>query len=231
MKKRLLIFLVTLITLFSSSQVFAKDISDKKITEEIVNVEEIIENLDEVSKEQDKITDNELNNTIDEVIKLQEHDLQNERDFRDKLQKGVNGTNKVIDIVNRQIQMKSQFIQNIIEVYNTAAKIEKDMISIKNELNDIITSNERDLTGEEYEQIKKSIKELKREAKEADYIAGSILKETKNYIGHVRKKEFRKAIISFERIVELQQQQIEMLKTLEKNTSRLKEDLSKVGYK
>ncbi len=88
-------------------------------------------------------------------------------------------------------------------------------------MTDIIKDKDRKIDVETYGEIRQTTDTLKKEIKESDYIVGEIAKETKNYIVLVKNKNFKGAIKSFERILLLQDQQIELLKIINKNVETL----------
>lgn len=191
------------------------------------DIYEILDELDKTIEEEKKVVDDEkindqkLDQAIDEVLNLEE-----EAETPHKLSnihiRGYNKIKNIADIVENQYKMKKQFLINTGEVYGLAGGIQNDLRYIKLEMKDIVKDDNRTIDKETYGEIRQAIDTLKKDINENDYIVGKIVKETKNYIRLVKGREFQDATRTFEEILILQEQQIDLLKVINQNIYQLK---------
>ncbi|WP_353096987.1 hypothetical protein [Tissierella praeacuta] len=204
---------------FSTGFVYAEtDIIPKDVNEVLKELEKIPDSLTNIKED---INNPELENAIEEVLELQEDTpstLEKIDAFYERSSKIVKN---IADIVERQYNGKKQLVLNTKEVYELSAELQKNLTSTRLEMTDIIKDKDRKIDAQTYTEIRKTTDTLKKEIKENDYIIGEIAKETKNYIVLVKNKNFKGAIKSFEKILSLQDQQIKLLKIINKNVETL----------
>lgn len=204
----------------------------KEIEEVIEDIDQVLEELKENSKNQvdikndEELDDEELEEAINEVLNLEE------KEDRNRLEaiyhKGQEKIQNITNIVEKQYNMKKQFILNTKEVYQLTYEIQEDLRYLGLEMKDIVKNKDRTIDKEAYGEIRENIANLKKDVKENDYIIGNIVKETKKYILLVKNKQFKDAAKTFENILILQEQQIDLLKTINENITDLKFILTEV---
>ena len=89
-------------------------------------------------------------------------------------------------------------------------------------MKEIIQDEDRKIDKETYGEIRETTENLKADVKENKYIIGNIAKETKNYIVLVKNREIRKAIRTFDNILVLQEEQLELLHIINGNVNEVK---------
>lgn len=194
------------------------------------DVEEVLEEVEETLEEQEaiaddeKINDEELEEAIDEVINLKEADLEEGTELNrieEIYYKGQQRVKKVVNIVEKQYNMKKQFVQNAKEAYVLTTQVEAGLKDVGQEIKDIIKDKERTIDKETYGNIRETTTNLKEEVRENDYMVGTIIKETRNYIVLVKNRQFRDAAQTFENILLLQEQQLDLLHIIDRNVAEL----------
>lgn len=194
------------------------------------DVEEVLEEVEETLEEQEaiaddeKINDEELEEAIDEVINLEEADLEEGTELNrieEIYYKGQQRVKKVVNIVEKQYNMKKQFVQNAKEAYMLTTQVEAGLKDVGQEIKDIIKDKERTIDKETYGNIRETTTNLKEEVRENDYMVGTIIKETRNYIVLVKNRQFRDAAQTFENILLLQEQQLDLLHIIDRNVAEL----------
>lgn len=227
MKKKLFIFTAVLM-IFNAGSVYAAtnevvlkeeiQVVDKVDFELLENdIDDLIKQLEEDEtkiKENKEIQNEELDKAINEVLTLDET-LESEQNMR------YNRIGNVSNIVERQYFMKKQFIINTNELYNLTIEMRKGLENTKLELKDIIRDKDRTIDEQAYKEIRRNINELKMDLKENTYIVGNVGRESINYIRLVSRGEFRKAANTFEQIVLLQDERINLLTTINKSIDDL----------
>ncbi|WP_042678438.1 hypothetical protein [Anaerosalibacter massiliensis] len=228
MNKKLIALTLSILTLFSSVTVFADTIEEPKVYEEVVKeLEEAIEEIEEVQKNRIEILqDKKFNKTMNEMINLQKNKKNTEDEIRDIIEKVFEKSLKISEIVNKQVEMKTLYLNNSKEVYDLTIAIEDDFKIIVKELKRV--AKEGNITLKEYENIRQVVVSLIKEMQEVEYAVGNIAKESRIYINYVGNKQFNKAIESFETILGLQGQQIDMLRTIYTHTTEIKELLEEI---
>lgn len=209
-------------------------------------VEQIIDDLEKHMKELDEqkdivdeqeVKDVELENAIHEMEQLETledepipraADMQASNNIPSRIEKGFQKARWVIDVVNRQIDLKYQFVTNAGNTYRLTGQINENLNEIKRELKDIVRAPDREFTGQQFDQIKAINRELKEELKTIDYTTGQMTREVRQYIGHVRERQIKDAVRVFENMVYVQQRQIELLELILYNTELLLECLYNV---
>lgn len=225
-----------------------QDDADRVTQEAKEAVDEIVDELEELMEElegqktivdEEKVTDNELEDAIEEVENLETLEEEEEPVGRvvrvqriggigDRIEEGFGKAKKVVDIVNKQIELKYQFVTNAADTYRLANQINANMNQIKGELKDIVKNPDREFNGEDFDRIKAINKNLRDEMREIDYTVGQMTRETKTYIGYVRGRQFRDAVRTFENMVYIQGRQIETLELILYNTQLLLECLNTI---
>lgn len=89
-------------------------------------------------------------------------------------------------------------------------------------MKEIIQDEDRKIDKETYGEIRETTENLKADVKENKYRIGNIAKETKNYIVLVKNREIRKAIRTFDNILVLQEEQLELLHIINGNVNEVK---------
>lgn len=172
----------------------------------------------------------ELEETINQMTVLEKDMERNliERIYY-KVQEKFRIVETVVGVAENQYQMKKDFTQNSAEVYRLTADVKKNSENLKQEIKYIIKDSDRTITPEDYANIRQGIDSLKNDIAANEYIAGSIAKETTNYFRFVKQKQFIKANRSFEKILTLQEEQIELLNIIDNHIKELNIVLKEVS--
>lgn len=187
----------------------------------ITDVEEILEILQEGSmKQNDIFNDVELEESINEVLDLEEYESMNR--LETIYIKGKEKIQYIANIVEKQYNMKKQFIANTKEIYDLTYETQRNLRSLGLEMKDIIKDDNRTIDKEDYAEIRGSIDSLKDDIKANNYIMGNVARESRKYIKLVRNKEFINATKTFENILIFQEQQIHLLRIINENILELK---------
>lgn len=200
--KRILTVLLVVVILMTSTTAFAEPIPYKH--DDLEDVVQIAEDVD----------------ILMDSVSTQSIRLKLDLDFE-----------RAIDVLQntlRHIEIKAQFVRNTREVWDLNKEIDRNLKQIARELKDIRKSD-RELTAEQFKEIKEIKGELKQDIREAEYRIGSIAKETVIFVKAVKDKKFIKAHDTFNNILILQKQQIEFLEAILKNTSNLLEVLQNIA--
>jgi len=206
---------------FSSGFVYAEtEIIPQEVNDILTELEKIPDNFSNIKVYGD-INNPELEDAIEEILELQDDNPSAFEKVEEIYEKGSKVVKTISDIVEKQYNGKKQFVLNTKEVYELSNELQQNLKNVRLEMADIIKDKDRKIDVETYGEIRQSTDTLKKEIKENDYILGEIGKETKNYIVLVKNKNFKGAIKSFERILLLQDQQIELLKIINKNVETL----------
>lgn len=193
-----------------------------KVLEELEGITEDILNLDNLSQDSQ---DPQLEEAIEEVLGLEEDESSRLEKLEEIYAKVQEKVQNVAEIVERQYNGKKLFVQNIKEVHTLTSNLQENLKDVRLEMKTIVKDEEREIDVETYGEIRDSIDNLKREIKENDYIIGEIARETKNYLRLVKNKRFLEAVKSFERILSLQEEQIQLLQIIDRNVLQLHEIL------
>lgn len=193
-----------------------------KVLEELEGITEDILNLDNLSQDSQ---DPQLEEAIEEVLELEEDESSRLEKLEEIYAKVQEKVQNVAEIVERQYNGKKLFVQNIKEVHTLTSNLQENLRDVGLEMKTIVKDEEREIDVETYGEIRDSIDNLKREIKENDYIIGEIARETKNYLRLVKNKRFLEAVKSFERILSLQEEQIQLLQIIDRNVLQLHEIL------
>jgi len=225
MKRKSLFLLTLLLVVFSTGQVLATgdeviEADDSEVLELEKEVEEIIEDIEEVLEEQEDIIEEE--EIIEEELELRANDVESipelDNIIGDSIKKGRN----ILDTIENQYNLKKQFVNNSKTAYTLTVKVKDDLKDVSLEMKDIVKDKERKIDKETYGEIRETTGDIEKAIKESEYLAGSILRETKNYVGYLRNKEFEKASESFQQILLLQEYQVNLLTTVNQNIIELK---------
>lgn len=217
MKRLLSLLLVLTLMLALAPVALAKEPVDEAIDETDV----IIEDIDTLMNQEAEV---EIENTSKEIENLDvDDDVVIEED-----ENGQSRIARLAEIISRQIELKTEFVQNTKGVYRLLLDTKTTLQDIKEEIKDIRVSEDRSLDGKDFELIKANHKKLKADLRNAQYKAGDIAKESAVYIRHVKNRQFVKAVASFEKILDLQKQQIKLLETILEDALNLHEILLNV---
>lgn len=178
-------------------------------------VDEINSTIDESILKSNSRDDINMESRIDESIdynqelaeKYEEELLRNRSFFGDLYDKYI----KITNIIERQYKLKKTFKDNASESISLMYNMKADINNISKELNLIFNSPDKELSLDDFYLIMSELKGLNLELKNTNYIAGSLVKESAKYIRQVTRLNISAAGESFETIVELQFQQIELL--------------------
>ena len=190
--------------------------------------QEVDEVLNELERMSDNIVDTnnlKLEDAMEEVLELKDDIPAKVERLEGFYYKVQDGAKAIAEIVERQYNGKKQFVLNTKEVYELSVQLQEDLSDLRLEMKDLIKDKDREIDKETYGEIRDITNTLKQEIKENDYIVGEIAKEVKTYLRLVKDKKFRDAIRSFERILILQDQQIELLKIIDRNILELNDIL------
>lgn len=203
---------------------FVEDVEVEELEEIEEEIEEIIEDVEEIiEQEEEIIEDEELEEAIDEVIELeQEAELNKVEEFEDHYKEGKEKVKEIVGIVENQYNKKKQFVANAKEAYVLTKEVEQGLKDIRYEMKEIIQDEDRKIDKETYGEIRETTENLKADVKENKYRIGNIAKETKNYIVLVKNREIRKAIRTFDNILVLQEEQLELLHIINGNVNEVK---------
>ncbi len=193
-----------------------------KVLEELEGITDELLNLDNLSQDSQ---DPQLEEAIEEVLELEEDESSRLEKLEEIYAKVQEKVQDVAEIVERQYNGKKLFVQNVREVYTLTSDLQENLRDVGLEMKAIVKDEERKIDTETYGEIRDSIDNLKREIKENDYIIGEIARETKNYLRLVKNKRFLEAVKSFERILSLQEEQIQLLQIINRNVLQLHEIL------
>lgn len=190
--------------------------------------QEVDEVLNELERMSDNIVDTnnlKLEEAIEEVLELKDDIPAKVERLEGLYHRVQDGAKAIAEIVERQYDGKKQFVLNTKEVYELSVQLQEDLSDLRLEMKDLIKDKDREIDKETYGEIRNTTNTLKQEIKENDYIVGEIAKEVKTYLRLVKDKKFRDAVRSFERILILQDQQIELLKIIDRNILELNDIL------
>ena len=190
--------------------------------------QEVDEVLNELERMSDNIVDTnnlKLEEAIEEVLELKDDIPAKVERLEGLYHRVQDGAKAIAEIVERQYDGKKQFVLNTKEVYELSVQLQEDLSDLRLEMKDLIKDKDREIGKETYGEIRNTTNTLKQEIKENDYIVGEIAKEVKTYLRLVKDKKFRDAVRSFERILILQDQQIELLKIIDRNILELNDIL------
>ncbi|MCR2044519.1 hypothetical protein [Anaerosalibacter massiliensis] len=225
MKKKNLFLLTLLLVVFTTGQVFASsdefdEAEEVEVLELEEEIEEIIEEVEEILDEQENILQEE--EIIQEEIEYTLEDVESLTEIGDKIEHGIKKGREILDIVEKQYNMKRQFVHNSKNAYDLTLQAKNDLKDIGIEMKEIIKDKERTIDKETYGKIRELTGSIESAIKESEYIAGSILKESKNYVGYLRNKQFKEAANSFQKILLLQDEQVKLLTTANTNIEQIK---------
>ncbi|MEW8973848.1 MAG: hypothetical protein AB2375_06585 [Tissierellaceae bacterium] len=190
--------------------------------------QEVDEVLNELERMSDNIVDTnnlKLEEAMEEVLELKDDIPAKVERLEGLYHRVQDGAKAIAEIVERQYDGKKQFVLNTKEVYELSVQLQEDLSDLRLEMKDLIKDKDREIDKETYGEIRDTTNTLKQEIKENDYIVGEIAKEVKTYLRLVKDKKFRDAVRSFERILILQDQQIELLKIIDRNILELNDIL------
>ncbi|MGN9165042.1 hypothetical protein ACTNDY_07095 [Tissierellaceae bacterium HCP3S3_D8] len=190
--------------------------------------QEVDEVLNELERMSDNIVDTnnlKLEEAMEEVLELKDDIPAKVERLEGLYHRVQDGAKAIAEIVERQYDGKKQFVLNTKEVYELSVQLQEDLSDLRLEMKDLIKDKDREIDKETYGEIRNTTNTLKQEIKENDYIVGEIAKEVKTYLRLVKDKKFRDAVRSFERILILQDQQIELLKIIDRNILELNDIL------
>lgn len=240
MKKRLTALSLALI-IFNTGFVYAEqgtiikkeNITKQNVEEEItVDVNIMLEELEKAIEKQigvtndEEIDDEQLEEAVNQVLDAEEYEDKNR--LETTYLKGQEKAQEITNIIESQYNMKKQFILNNKGVLGLTYEIQKDLRYLALETKVIVRNKDKTIDKETYGEIRENINHLKTDIRQNDYIIGNIAKETKNYIKLVINKQFKEANKTFKKILVLQEQQIDLLKVINKNITELKVILANV---
>lgn len=213
--KRLLSTLLVLTLFIATAQVaFAEPVD---ITELDTETDELILEVEKATK----VDDLELDEAVQELEELD--DKTKEQEVKEKSR-----IVRIAEVIIEQIEMRLEFAENARNVYELSKEIKDVLKEIKSELNDIRTNPDREVNGQDFDDIKYLYKKAKNDIKSAEYTVGNIAKETAKYVKYVRNREFVKANATFKNILKLQEQQIEFVELIFEDASLILNRLQEV---
>jgi len=201
--KRMLTMVLVMAILMTSTTAFAEPLLLDK-NDDLQDVAQIVEDVD----------------ILMDSVSTQDRKLKLDLDF----ERAVD----VLQYIVRRIEIKARFVQNTREVWNLNKEIDSTLKQIAGELKDIRKSD-RELTAEQFNEIRQIQREIKHDIREADYRIGSIAKETVVFVRAVKDRKFIKAQDTFNNILTLQEQQIELLNVILKSTTNLLDILQSIA--
>lgn len=207
MKKRLFYGLTIFALIFainSKNIVFAESIT----SEEQILLEESIGDLELDFENIINPSDEDLEQYIDEAIEFEEMQTSVYGARR------LYGIDSVFDVIERQYNLKKSFVLNTRDVYNLSRDIQKNVKYINSEVKYIVKDDSRNIDRDDLYDLLDNISDLKVEMKNNEYVAGDIGKTSVRYTKQIKNKDFRNAKLTFIELVELQEEQIQLLKVL-----------------
>ncbi|MEY8304281.1 hypothetical protein [Anaerosalibacter bizertensis] len=220
MKKKSLFLLSLLLITFSTSHVLAS--SDDVIPTDEVEVLELEEEIEGLIEEVDEIIE-ENQEIINEEEEIEEEleEIENLTELGDKIEDSIKKSRFILDAIENQYNMKRQFVHNSKDAYNLTIQLKNNLNEVNGEIKNIIKDKDKTIDKETYGEIREITSHISSAIKESEYIAGSILRETKNYAGYLKNRQFKEASKSFQRILSLQNEQINLLKTVNEDIGQL----------
>lgn len=203
--------------------VVEEDLSKSKdiIEDGVRDVEEFINLFEGTTTRQSNIVDYlEVDGAIEEVIGLDEDSVFDS--VENIYLRGKEKLDYITNVVEKQYKLKKQFVKNTREVYKLTSEIQVNLKKLALEMKDLIKDVDRTMDKEDYADIGEALSNLKNDIKTNEYIAGNVAMESRRYINFVRNREFINANRSFEKLVDAQEKQINLLKNLNNNISDLR---------
>lgn len=177
-----------------------------ELNENLVNLEAEISDLNNDMDKQLLQVEKGINQ-IDGEIEIEK------RSAREKVQ-------KLVEFAIQKVELEAKFIQNTREVKALVKDIHELRGDILSEVKDII-KEDRNLTREQVDGLKDMLAQQKRDRYSSIVIARDLAKETANFTKNTFTGQFINVYHSFQEIIALQEQQIEVLKAIEQNLEGL----------
>ncbi len=253
MKKK--VFILTLfLFIFGTNVALAEDMVLEETVIDTVEEEVLVEEIEEITEEVEElleepeeiIEDEELEETIDEAVEEEIKEVLDEKEaveeieeiknevevnsvtpeeLGEKIESGIDKSRKIIDIIENQYNMKKQFVNNTKEAYRLSIEIENGLKNTGLEMKDIVKDEDRTIDKDAYGDIRIITGNIKQQIKGDNYKAGTLSKETVNYVRYVFNGQFRQANKTFKNMLALQEDQLALLREINDQIIALNEVL------
>lgn len=200
MKKLLSTLLVLTLFIVTAQVAFAEPVD---ITELDADTDELLLEVEKATE----VDDLKLDDAVQELEELDDETKEQEVQEKSRIV-------RIAEIIIEQIEMRLEFAENTKKVYKLSKEIKDVLKQTKRELNDIRTNPDREVNGQDFDDIKYLYKKTKNDIKSAEYTVGNIAKQITRYAKYVRNREFVKANATFKNILKLQKQQIEFVELI-----------------